>query len=323
MIAPLERHYRRLLAVYPAAHRRAYEEEMVGVLMAGAGSDQRRPAPGEILDLLRAGLAARLGCVVRGLRTSAWRDAAAVAALTGVVLLVAVPGRRLLLGWHYMRESGDPMRAAEVDGGLLIDVAARSLAWLAVLIALLLAARRSAVALGVVAILVEVAAVGVWSPSQEFRAVEKSWALALALLTVGLLVASRHSRPAVTILGRRGSALVTAGLLLLAASSVVPGPLPLLAAGALLVPGLQSIQAGTRGRTLVLLASVAAVPVAQQVLEKAIGIAAAPAVTPGIVVTDVLVMAGLPLTVFAVAALALHLRENVTVSLTLSRKEAA
>jgi hypothetical protein len=35
-ISALERRYRRLLAVYPPAHRRVHGEEMVGVLLASA-----------------------------------------------------------------------------------------------------------------------------------------------------------------------------------------------------------------------------------------------------------------------------------------------
>lgn len=55
MTAPLERHYRRLLAVYPAAYRHIYEEEIVAVLMEGAEPGRRRPSPAEAADLLRSG----------------------------------------------------------------------------------------------------------------------------------------------------------------------------------------------------------------------------------------------------------------------------
>ncbi|MEU8232146.1 hypothetical protein AB0C12_21390 [Actinoplanes sp. NPDC048967] len=338
MTAPLEIRYRRLLAIYPPAHRHAYEEEMVTVLMEGAAPGQRRPALGEAVDLLRAGLLARLGRGAQGLRTSAWRDAAAVAALLGAVLLTAIAGRRLIVGLLYARESGDPMRAFGLDGGLLIDVAARSLAWLAVVVALLLAARRTATALTIVAVLVEIAAIAVWLPSQEFRAVRMSWALVAALLTVALLVLSRQGRPATVILGRRGGALLAAGLVLAAAGAfslpwwsippqilglvTVPDAL-LLAAGAMLLAGLHRIPAGIRRRILVLLAPLLAVPVAQRQLEQAIDISLARSVTPGIVVVDVLLMTGVPLLAFALAAAALHLRENITVTITRTPEQAA
>ena len=39
---PLERQYRRLLAAYPAEHRREHGEEMIGVLLAAARPGQVR-----------------------------------------------------------------------------------------------------------------------------------------------------------------------------------------------------------------------------------------------------------------------------------------
>ena len=334
MTTPLEARYRRLLAIYPAAHRRTYEEEMVAVLMEGAGPDRRRPAAGEIVDLLRAGLVARVARGARQMRGAVWRDAAVMAGLIGVVMLTVVAGRRLFLGLRYHQEYADPMRFLGIDGGLLIDVAARSVAWLAVLVAVLLAARRTAVVLGIVALLVEVAAIGVWVPTQEFRLVRMSWAPVLALLTVALLMLSRGGRPAVAVLGRRGGWLLTAGLAGAAAGAVLlPGwNLPpqilglitvaqalLLGAGALLLTGLQRIPAGIRRRALVLLAPVLAVPVAQHTLEHAIGIDTARSVTPGILAAAVLLMTGIPALAFALAAVAVHLRETMTVTVSLSR----
>jgi hypothetical protein len=49
----LERHYRRLLTLYPKRFRREREEEMVSVLMAGARDGQRWPRPAEVVNLLR------------------------------------------------------------------------------------------------------------------------------------------------------------------------------------------------------------------------------------------------------------------------------
>jgi hypothetical protein len=51
--ADLERRYRRLLALYPRAFRREYEQEILAVLMAGADDGQHRPRPGEAADLIR------------------------------------------------------------------------------------------------------------------------------------------------------------------------------------------------------------------------------------------------------------------------------
>lgn len=341
MTAPLEVRYRRLLAVYPAAHRRAYEEEMVGVLMAGAEPGQRRPDLREAADLLWSGLVARLSRGAQELRTAGWRDAAAVAGLISAVLLAAVASRRLIVGLESILRYGDPMRAFGIDGGLLIDAAARSVAWVAVPVAVLLAARRTAVALAVVALLVEVAAIVVWLPSQEFRAIRMSWAPVLALLTVALLVLSRRARPVTATLSRLGSSLLGGGVLLavlavLTVSLLGPGQPPvrilgligvadvlLVAAGAALLAGLQRIPVRVRRRLLVLLAPVFAVPVAQQWLEQLMSLNLARSVTPGIVVVDVLLMAGVPLLAFALAAAAVHLRETVTISLTRKPGEGA
>ena len=58
--ASLERGYRRLLAWYPQAYRRENEQEILGVLMAGAREGQRRPGTAEAADLLRGALWMRL-----------------------------------------------------------------------------------------------------------------------------------------------------------------------------------------------------------------------------------------------------------------------
>src|SRR5205823_5799728 len=58
--ADLERRYRRLLAWYPRAFRREHEEEILAVLMAGAGEGQRQPELMECLDLMGSALWMRL-----------------------------------------------------------------------------------------------------------------------------------------------------------------------------------------------------------------------------------------------------------------------
>jgi hypothetical protein len=58
--ADLERSYRRWLKWYPAAFRREHEEEILGVLLAGARDGQRRLGLMECLDLASNGLRMRL-----------------------------------------------------------------------------------------------------------------------------------------------------------------------------------------------------------------------------------------------------------------------
>jgi hypothetical protein len=59
--SPLERRYRRWLALYPQSFRAEHEEEMVAVLMQAADPDQSRPTAGEAADLAAHGLRRRGG----------------------------------------------------------------------------------------------------------------------------------------------------------------------------------------------------------------------------------------------------------------------
>lgn len=71
--AALERWYRRLLTWYPAEHRRAYGEEMIGVLLASAPDGRRHPRLADLADLVKGGLLARLRPVVGGSPDVGWR----------------------------------------------------------------------------------------------------------------------------------------------------------------------------------------------------------------------------------------------------------
>lgn len=74
---PLERGYRRLLALYPAAHRREHEEEMLGVLMTGAHAGQHRPGLAESANLISGALRIGLRPGSHGSPDPRWRDALA------------------------------------------------------------------------------------------------------------------------------------------------------------------------------------------------------------------------------------------------------
>jgi hypothetical protein len=58
--AQLERSYRRLLASYPRAFRREHEQEMIAVLMAGAGESRRHPGLAESVNLVGSAIRMRL-----------------------------------------------------------------------------------------------------------------------------------------------------------------------------------------------------------------------------------------------------------------------
>lgn len=55
----LERRYRRLLLLYPAAFRERHEEEMIAILLSGSAPNQRHPRIGEVIDLASHGLGLR------------------------------------------------------------------------------------------------------------------------------------------------------------------------------------------------------------------------------------------------------------------------
>jgi len=57
--SPLERRYRRCLALYPKSFRAEREDEMVAVLMQGADPGQTRPRAREAADLVTHGLRRR------------------------------------------------------------------------------------------------------------------------------------------------------------------------------------------------------------------------------------------------------------------------
>jgi hypothetical protein len=57
----LERRYRRWLALYPRSFRSAREDEMLAVLMQGAGLGQSHPRASEVANLAMHGLRRRAG----------------------------------------------------------------------------------------------------------------------------------------------------------------------------------------------------------------------------------------------------------------------
>jgi hypothetical protein len=95
--AELERRYRRLLACYPQAFRHEHEQEILAVLMAGAGDGQQRPRLGEAADLIRSAIWMRLRPGMRRSQpTVFWAVVlmyvCAALKLVGVPILPATPG---------------------------------------------------------------------------------------------------------------------------------------------------------------------------------------------------------------------------------------
>jgi hypothetical protein len=87
--AGLERGYRWLLAWYPRAFWREHEEEMLGVLMAGALPGRERPSLGDAADVIKSALGMRLRRLWQGPRNQAWADALAVFSVAAPLFLLA------------------------------------------------------------------------------------------------------------------------------------------------------------------------------------------------------------------------------------------
>ncbi len=92
--------YRRLLAWYPAGHRQAHGEEMLGVLLAGASPGQRRPGLAVTVDLLAGALRIRARALLRAGREFRRAEVLAVASVLAPLLLPAA-GRLAVSGFTW------------------------------------------------------------------------------------------------------------------------------------------------------------------------------------------------------------------------------
>jgi len=86
---PLERRYRRLLAVYPPAHRQVHGEEMVGVLLASARPRQRWPKIADAADLIAGAARIQFRAWQEQPAGQAWSDALALISVIAPILLLA------------------------------------------------------------------------------------------------------------------------------------------------------------------------------------------------------------------------------------------
>ena len=81
----LEARYRRLLRWFPAEHRHAHGEEMLGVLMESASGDRDRPAIADSADLLIGAARIRLRPGRALSDPAGWRDALAIYSIAAPV----------------------------------------------------------------------------------------------------------------------------------------------------------------------------------------------------------------------------------------------
>ncbi|GGQ39265.1 hypothetical protein [Couchioplanes azureus] len=309
----LEDHYRRLLAVYPREHRLAYEEEMIGVLLAGAEPGRRRPTLAEAADLLWSGLAARTARGGAGLRGPGWRDTAAVVGVLTAGILAAVAARRLVWYLWGLAQWGQELTVARL---LSIDPALRVVAWTVVVVAALTGLRRTAAGMALAATVIEFGLIVV--RSYGWLWIDTGWLILLAPLTAVLLTLARRGRTATAVLGRRGVALAFGAIGLAGAATVLSSEIPFgyaplghsaavyvaagyATAGAALTAGLWRAGPRVRRRLAVTFAAVLAVPFAQERYAGAAGMHWVLEMTGGnVVLTQALFLVGLP----ALAALA-------------------
>ncbi len=125
-VSALERRYRRLLAWYPAEHRRTYGEEMIGVLLAATPQGRMRPRAADIADMIRGGLRTRLRLGPPRRADVCWRDSLAAAS-------VVIPAFLVFYELAYFAYVAYEMRSP--DGALGLTYVTRNLVILAIIMA--------------------------------------------------------------------------------------------------------------------------------------------------------------------------------------------
>ncbi|WP_431935274.1 hypothetical protein [Micromonospora sp. RP3T] len=210
--AELERRYRRLLAVHPWAHRRVYEEEMLAVLLAGARPGQTRPGLADTVDLVGAGLRARLRVGARGFTAPAWADAAAVTGLLVAVVLAAAAGKNVLDQLVVDPSLPPPLRTVGTDPVDWLRVAG----WVAVAVAAAVGLRRVAAVLAWAGVAGWLLLVGPAAADQPGYVVDTLPQFTLAVIAAAALTVPAPPRRAVRVLGPRRLAALTTGPIVVA-----------------------------------------------------------------------------------------------------------
>ncbi|GAA1033811.1 MULTISPECIES: hypothetical protein [Amycolatopsis] len=261
----LERGYRRLLALYPRAHRTVHGEEMLGVLLDGAGN-RSRPGKAETLDLLRGAVQVHWRHALSG---NGRRDALAMVSLFAPLLLLTGAASTVREIRSVSRMDGWPLR---MWLSALADVPVWTL-WLAAAVVGVCGLRRASVALAWLAT-AGLLAVAVLDPARHWAVdVTAGWVLLSVFAAIAMTV-SPGPRHGLALLGRwRLAVLVSTVAVLLALTTTARGmhlPLAELVQLAVLVVGVfaacrVSTRSGRRA-ALLLLVPLIAVPVVARVL---------------------------------------------------------
>jgi hypothetical protein len=212
-MSALEDRYRRLLRWYPADHRRAHEDEMLGVLLSAAAPGQTRPAVRDALDLARGGLGIRLRRAPGALAQAGWRDAAALLGVITPLVLLGETARYAVVAILMFPETR--YAAAHGLGWFSMYYSAPShLAWGIVAVAGLCGARRTTAVAAFAAIALDVAR---FADFGDYAGGAAAAPLLLGLITVGALLVRPGAARGRELLGRTGL-IGIAGLLAVAAS---------------------------------------------------------------------------------------------------------
>ncbi|MBE1591192.1 hypothetical protein ACFPOI_11725 [Nonomuraea angiospora] len=182
--SPLEARYRRLLACYPRDHQERHEEEMIGVLLAGARPGQTRPHPADAADLLWGALRVHARRAFGAGSAPSWRDGVALAvALWPLLMLTAALAKALVNGvptletaWNY--------GVVVLTGPATTRHLVQPIAIAAVLALAVLSGRKWVAALGAVMLVVGMA--DPWSgmiPGLDIRSVPSGRVLLVELAT--------------------------------------------------------------------------------------------------------------------------------------------
>jgi hypothetical protein len=193
----LERRYRRLLACYPGEHRAVYQEEMLGVLLDGAGPDRRWPTAGETVSLLADALRSRWRRLGRQLTAARWRDAIAIVSLIAPAIPLVIGIRNLILISGIDAQLGYVERAPHLGP----SVWGPPVGWALVVLAALTGPRILAAALGWIALLMEAGIAGLEYQRFGLGARPPEWTLLIALVAALALTVGPGPRVAPRLLG--------------------------------------------------------------------------------------------------------------------------
>ncbi|WP_116199638.1 hypothetical protein [Amycolatopsis circi] len=261
----LERRYRRLLALYPRAHRSVHGEEMLGVLLDGAGN-RSKPALTETLDLLWGAIQVHWRHTLSG---HGRRDALAIVSLLAPLLLLPGAASTVRAVRTVARLDGWPLR---MWLSALADVPVWT-AWLAAVVLGVYGLRRVSVALAWLATAALIT-VAILDPARHWLAeVTAGWILLSVFAAVAMTVSSGPRRGLALLGRRRLTILASTVVVLLALTTTARGmhlPLAQLVQLVVLVVGVfaacrVSTRSGRRA-ALILLAPLIAVPVVARVL---------------------------------------------------------